>query len=178
MTSISGPDVGELGNTKTWKNSQPTSVRSPYVSEGDLGFFSYKKKRYGAFFLAVQTYSRRIFVAPIANTKAESIYKAIGLMLKVTSWLAAAAPFWFAKNKKMNDLEVPLFLLQNKAFANTKKLLFDGESALKGAASQARVLKLFGLKLEAQPGFKRNSAERYVREFKTRTRIALDLEGG
>jgi hypothetical protein len=174
MTSISGPDVGELGNTKTWKNSQPTSVRSPYVSEGDLGFFSYKKKRYGAFFLAVQTYSRRIFVAPIANTKAESIYKAIGLMLKVT-WLA---PFWFAKNKKIIDLEVPLFLLQNKAFANTKKLLFDGESALKGAASQARVLKLFGLKLEAQPGFKRNSAERYVREFKTRTRIALDLEGG
>ena len=174
MTSISGPDVGELGNTKTWKNSQPTSVRSPYVSEGDLGFFSYKKKRYGAFFLAVQTYSRRIFVAPIANTKAESIYKAIGLMLKVT-WLAS---FWFAKNKKINDLEVPLFLLQNKAFANTKKLLFDGESALKGAASQARVLKLFGLKLEAQPGFKRNSAERYVREFKTRTRIALDLEGG
>jgi len=142
MTSISGPDVGELGNTKTWKNSQPTSVRSPYVSEGDLGFFSYKKKRYGAFF----------------------------------PWLAA--PFWFAKNKKINDLEVPLFLLQNKAFANTKKLLFDGESALKGAASQARVLKLFGLKLEAQPGFKRNSAERYVREFKTRTRIALDLEGG
>ena len=175
MTSISGPDVGELGNTKTWKNSQPTSVRSPYVSEGDLGFFSYKKKRYGAFFLAVQTYSRRIFVAPIANTKAESIYKAIGLMLKVT-WLTA--PFWFAKNKKINDLKVPLFLLQNKAFANTKKLLFDGESALKGAASQARVLKLFGLKLEAQPGFKRNSAERYVREFKTRTRIALDLEGG
>jgi hypothetical protein len=95
-------------------------------------------------------------------------------MLKVT-WLAS---FWFAKNKKINDLEVPLFLLQNKAFANTKKLLFDGESALKGAASQARVLKLFGLKLEAQPGFKRNSAERYVREFKTRTRIALDLEGG
>jgi hypothetical protein len=175
MTSISGPDVGELGNTKTWKNSQPTSVRSPYVSEGDLGFFSYKKKRYGAFFLAVQTYSRRIFVAPIANTKAESIYKAIGLMLKVT-WLTT--PFWFAKNKKINDLEVPLFLSQNKAFANTKKLLFDGESALKGAASQARVLKLFGLKLEAQPGFKRNSAERYVREFKTRTRIALDLEGG
>ena len=175
MTSILGPDVGELGNTKTWKNSQPTSVRSPYVSEGDLGFFSYKKNCYGAFFLAVQTYSRRIFVAPIANTKAESIYKAIGLMLKVT-WLTA--PFWFAKNKKINDLEVPLFLSQNKAFANTKKLLFDGESALKGAASQARVLKLFGLKLEAQPGFKRNSAERYVREFKTRTRIALDLEGG
>jgi len=126
MTSISGPDVGELGNTKTWKNSQPTSVRSPYVSEGDLGFFSYKKKRYGAFFLAVQTYSRRIFVAPIANTKAESIYKAIGLMLKVTSWLAAAAaaPFWFAKNKKMNDLEVPLFFVAEQGLCQHQKAAF------------------------------------------------------
>jgi hypothetical protein len=123
MTSISGPDVGELGNTKTWKNSQPTSVRSPYVSEGDLGFFSYKKKRYGAFFLAVQTYSRRIFVAPIANTKAESIYKAIGLMLKVTSWLAAA-PFWFAKNKKMNDLEVPLFFVAEQGLCQHQKAAF------------------------------------------------------
>jgi hypothetical protein len=124
MTSISGPDVGELGNTKTWKNSQPTSVRSPYVSEGDLGFFSYKKKRYGAFFLAVQTYSRRIFVAPIANTKAESIYKAIGLMLKVTSWLAAAAPFWFAKNKKMNDLEVPLFFVAEQGLCQHQEAAF------------------------------------------------------
>ncbi len=123
MTSISGPDVGELGNTKTWKNSQPTSVRSPYVSEGDLGFFSYKKKRYGAFFLAVQTYSRRIFVAPIANTKAESIYKAIGLMLKVTSWLAAA-PFWFAKNKKMNDLEVPLFFVAEQGLCQHQEAAF------------------------------------------------------
>jgi len=131
MTSISGPDVGELGNTKTWKNSQPTSVRSPYVSEGDLGFFSYKKKRYGAFFLAVQTYSRRIFVAPIANTKAESIYKAIGLMLKVTSWLAAAAaPFWFAKNKKMNDLEVPLFFCCRTRPLPTPKSCFLTEKVL------------------------------------------------
>lgn len=121
MTSISGPDVGELGNTKTWKNSQPTSVRSPYVSEGDLGFFSYKKKRYGAFFLAVQTYSRRIFVAPIANTKAESIYKAIGLMLKVT-WLTA--PFWFAKNKKMNDLEVPLFFVAEQGLCQHQEAAF------------------------------------------------------
>jgi hypothetical protein len=123
MTSISGPDVGELGNTKTWKNSQPTSVRSPYVSEGDLGFFSYKKKRYGAFFLAVQTYSRRIFVAPIANTKAESIYKAIGLMLKVTSWLAAA-PFWFARNKKINDLEVPLFFVAEQGLCQHQEAAF------------------------------------------------------
>jgi hypothetical protein len=78
-----GPDVGALSNTATWKKNQPTSVRSPYVSEGDLGFFSFQRKRYGAFFLALQTHSRHIFVAPIANTKAQSIYKAISLMLKV-----------------------------------------------------------------------------------------------
>jgi hypothetical protein len=53
------------------------------------------------------------------------------------------------RKQKISDLEVPLFL-QNKAFANTKKLVFDEESTLKGAASQARVLKLFGLKLETR----------------------------
>ena len=78
-----GPDVGQISNTKTWKKSQPTSVRSPYVTEGDLGFFAYKRKKYGAFFLAVQTFSRHCFVTPIANTKTQSIYKAIGQMLKV-----------------------------------------------------------------------------------------------
>ncbi len=80
-----GPDVGELGYTVTWKKAQPTSVRSPYVSEGDFGFFSYKQKRYGVLFLALQTHSRRIFVTPIANTKAQSLYKTISLMLNPNS---------------------------------------------------------------------------------------------
>lgn len=56
-------------------------------------------------------------------------------------------------------------------------MLFDGETSLKSPASQARVLKIFGIKVKAEPGFKRQSAERYIREIKVRTRVALDLAG-
>jgi len=54
------PDVGEINNTPLWKKAQPMSVRSIYVTEGDLGFFSYKKKNYGSFFGAANIFAQNI----------------------------------------------------------------------------------------------------------------------
>jgi len=48
-----------------------------------LGFFSYRKKKYGAFFLAYQTYTNHVFAVPISSTKFNSIFTALKLMLKV-----------------------------------------------------------------------------------------------
>lgn len=42
---------------------------------------------------------------------------------------------------------------------------------------QKQLKETLGVEIRAQPGFKRQSAERYIREFKTRTRVALDLAG-
>ena len=79
-----GPDKGNLTNTPRWKSSSvPTSFRSPWYVEGDLGFFFYKKKRLGLFFLGVQTYTRQIFVMALKNNKQESLLAAIAAMLKV-----------------------------------------------------------------------------------------------
>jgi len=47
------------------------------------GFFSYKKKQYGAFFCAVQTYNGYIFAKPIANTRSSTLVEAVRCMLKV-----------------------------------------------------------------------------------------------
>jgi len=54
--------------------------------------------------------------------------------------------------------------------------LFDGESALKGAATQKEIEKTYHLKVYAQPGYKRVLAERYIREFKLRLYINLDMK--
>ena len=171
-----GPDGGELSNTKGWKKAIPMSVRSIYVAEGDLGFFSLRRKKYGAFFLALQSFSRKLFVCPIANTKAASLYAAISLLLKVTGGRTLGKGS-LNNNGILNNVKFFGWSEQQKDFRHTKKLLFDGESALKSTASQDRIFKQFGLRVEAQPGFKRNSAERYVKEFKLRTRVALYLAG-
>ena len=85
MSSVqTGPDSGFIGHTSQWKKQLPTSFRSPFYCEGDLGFFSYRSRKYGIFFLALQTFTRQIFAVRIPNTKAESIYQAISTMLKVT----------------------------------------------------------------------------------------------
>jgi hypothetical protein len=55
--------------------------------------------------------------------------------------------------------------------------LFDGEQSLKTKASQDRVYEKFEIHVRATPGFKRQSAERYVREYKLRTTLALEDEG-
>jgi hypothetical protein len=57
-------------------------------------------------------------------------------------------------------------------------LLFDGEQALKSKASQDRVYQKFGIQVKAHPGYKRQSAERFVKEYKLRTLLALEEEGG
>lgn len=54
------------------------------MAQGDLGFFSSKRKQYGGFFLAVNTYSGFIFVTKISNTKTDTLVAAIGQMVKVT----------------------------------------------------------------------------------------------
>lgn len=51
--------------------------------QGDLGFLFYKNKKYGQFWVAVNTYTKSIFAIPIANTKAETLIKAVDKMLKV-----------------------------------------------------------------------------------------------
>lgn len=68
------------------------------------------------------------------------------------------------------------FYGQDRNFKHLKILLFDGESALKGATIQQQIEKEFNLKVFAQPGYKRVLAERYIREFKLRLFIALDIK--
>jgi hypothetical protein len=51
-----------------------------------LGFFSSHGKQYGAFYLAVNTYSGLITVTKIPNTKMETLILAVGKMTKVIIW--------------------------------------------------------------------------------------------
>ena len=67
--------------------------------------------------------------------------------------------------------------VQFKPFMHVKTLLFDGEQSLKSKASQDRVYDKFGIRVKAQAGYKRQSIERYVKEIKLRTALALRLEG-
>jgi len=53
------------------------------MAQGDLGFFSTKNKKYGSFFLSVNTYTGRIHVSKISNTKMETLVLAVGKMIKV-----------------------------------------------------------------------------------------------
>jgi hypothetical protein len=98
-----GPDPGHLSNSKNWKRTTPRSFRSPYFAQGDIGkkntptpllsfyniltlfvgFFYYKKKKYGAFFCAVQTYTGFVYAAPIKNLKNETLFDAVRAMSKV-----------------------------------------------------------------------------------------------
>jgi hypothetical protein len=47
------------------------------------GFFAYQNKKYGNMFVAVQTYTKKIFACPIKNLKIESFMKALETMKKV-----------------------------------------------------------------------------------------------
>ena len=58
-----------------------------------------------------------------------------------------------------------------------KVLLFDGESGLNTQTARKIAADTYGIKLHAEAGFKRNLAERAVREIKLRTAIQLDLNG-
>jgi hypothetical protein len=125
----------------------PKTFSSPYFAQGDLGFFSYKKKKYGIFFVAVNHFTRKLFACPIKNTKSKSIIDAIGLMKK------------------------------NRYFRQINTLLFDGESGLTSESAQRQLFSLYGIKLHAEAGYKRMLAERAVREIKIRTAILLELQG-
>jgi predicted secreted acid phosphatase len=72
-----------MNNTKTWKKITARSQYSPFVAQGDIGFFHYKNKKYGQFFCVTQTFTKKIFATPIKNLKSESLVEAIDKMLKV-----------------------------------------------------------------------------------------------
>ena len=80
---FTGPDTGILGHTKRYRKVLPTSFRSPYFTEGDIGYFYFKKRRYGSFYLALQTFTRKVFVTRIPNTREASLIAAIAAMKKV-----------------------------------------------------------------------------------------------
>jgi hypothetical protein len=58
----------------------------------------------------------------------------------------------------------------------TRTLLFDGESGLRSKNVQNEMLKKHQLKIHAEPFFKRNMAERAIREIKLRMLLLLDME--
>ena len=62
-----------------------------FFDQADFGFFSYKNKKYGIFFCAVQTFTRRVFALAIRNTKSDTLVKAIGSMLKVLGYKKSGA---------------------------------------------------------------------------------------
>lgn len=70
-----------------------------------LGFFSYRNKRYGQFFLAVQTFTKKIFVVPLRNLKANSLIDAIGLMCKV-EYIVPDIILFIIKNNHLSRIEI------------------------------------------------------------------------
>jgi hypothetical protein len=79
-----GPESGMLSNTKRWKRVTPKSQYSPYICQGDIGFFRYKNKDYGQFLCCVQTFSKKIYAIPIKNLKSETLISALEKMVKVS----------------------------------------------------------------------------------------------
>lgn len=59
----------------------------------------------------------------------------------------------------------------------TRTLLFDGESGLRSKKNQKQIYNEFKIKIHAEPFFKRNMAERAIKEIKLRMAILLDNEG-
>lgn len=56
----------------------------------------------------------------------------------------------------------------------TRTVLFDGETALRSKNSQKIIRDKYNIKIYADPFFKRNLAERYIREVKLRTALHLE----
>lgn len=54
-------------------------------------------------------------------------------------------------------------MVQDKHFVDISTLLFDGETGLKSKKAQHMVLDKYQIKLYADPGSKRNQAERYIK---------------
>jgi hypothetical protein len=78
-----GPEPGVLSNTKQWKKTTPKSFASPFIVQGDVGFFSLNNKNYGQFICFVNTFTRKIWALPISNLKSSTLITAIGKMIKV-----------------------------------------------------------------------------------------------
>lgn len=133
-----------MSNSTRWKRSTPGSIRSPFFAQADIGFISYKNKKYGLFFAAINTFTRRLFCYIIKNNKSENLIVAIENMLK------------------------------DKYFKLTNTLLFDGESGLRSAKSQNILYDRFKLNVHAESIYKRNMIERAIREIKLRLALILD----
>ena len=78
-----GPDAGVMSNTRTWKALKPTSFKSPFMVQGDIGFFALNKKKFGQFLVLVQTFSGTITALPIPNTRSATLITALTTLLKV-----------------------------------------------------------------------------------------------
>lgn len=139
-----GLSSGAMSNSRRWQKSTPASIRSPFFAQADLGFIFFKKKKYGMFFVAVNTFTRRIFCQAIKNNKSETLISALEAMMK------------------------------DKQFRLVKTLLFDGESGLKSKSAQKSILEKFQLKVHAEAGYKRTMVERTIREIKLRIALALE----
>ena len=81
---LPGPGSGSMSNAKRWRASLPTSFKSPFHAQADLGYFSLGRKQYGGFFLAVNCFSGHICVFKINNTRMPTLLTAIGKMTKVS----------------------------------------------------------------------------------------------
>jgi len=79
-----------MSHSKRWRDSLPTSFKSPFMAQGDLGFFSAHRKTYGSFFLAVNSYSGYIHVSKISNTKLATLVEAVAKMVKVNKFSCTA----------------------------------------------------------------------------------------
>lgn len=153
---FSAPDLGGLNRTKRFKKITPTCFRSPYFAQGDLGYIGLQNKKYGLFFIAVQTRTGRIFVTKVSNAKTPTLLAAIGQMIQVKKDLPPPPSL-------SCSLSNTCFFLQTKPFNLVRTLLFDGEPGLATAAAQQLVLKKYHIKLYADPKAKRNLAERAIR---------------
>jgi hypothetical protein len=67
--------------------------------------------------------------------------------------------------------------MQVREFQKVRTLLFDGESGLRSATVQRDILKNIGIKVHAEPYWKRSLAEQMIREIKLRMAIHLDFNG-
>ena len=67
-------------------------------------------------------------------------------------------------------------MLQNKNFKLTTVLLFDGESGLRSKKTQSIIADKYNITVHAESFFKRNMAERAIREIKLRMAIFLDIQ--
>lgn len=66
---------------------------------------------------------------------------------------------------------------QEPHFQHTKKLLFDGETALRSKTVQQQIMQQCGVQTHAEAGFRRNQAERAIKEVKIRMTVYCQSRG-